>query len=271
MTPAATTLEGLLRRDRMIVASGLALLVLLAWGYLLAGAGIGMSSIAMSTWQFPPPAPAMRMARAWDAGYWFVMLAMWWVMMIAMMTPSAAPMVLLYARVTRHAQARGTMPAGPVPTGIFVSGYLFAWLGFSSAACVAQWALEASGLIDGMMMWSTAKGLTGGLLVAAGLYQLTPLKAACLQHCRAPAEYLSTHWQPRQLGALRMGLVHGAYCVGCCWMLMLLLFAGGIMNLVWIAGLAAVVLAEKILPCGQLIGRLLAVLMIGTGSVVLVT
>jgi predicted metal-binding membrane protein len=269
MTPTPAPLESLLRRDRMVVLTGLVLLVVLAWGYLLAGGGTGMSPLSMTTWRFPPPVSEMPTAPAWDAGYWLVMLAMWWVMMVAMMTPSAAPMILLHARVTRHAQARGAMPAGPVPTGVFVAGYLLAWLGFSTAAAAAQWGLEALRLVDGMMMWSTAEGLTGGLLLAAGLYQLSPLKAVCLTHCRAPAEYLSTHWRPGRLGALRMGLVHGAYCIGCCWALMLLLFAGGLMNLIWIASLALVVLIEKVLPGGRRVGRALAILLIAAGGLVL--
>ena len=264
-----TALERILRRDTLIILSGMVLLIALAWVYILTGAGTGMSPISMTSWQFPPPAPAVPERGPWGVGYWFVMLAMWWVMMIGMMTSSAVPMLLLHARAARFAQDRGTMPAGPVLTGTFAGGYLLVWLAFSAAATVLQWALEAAGFVDGMMMWSTSKGLSGGILLAAGLYQLSPFKAVCLRHCRAPADYLSAHWRPGRAGALRMGIVHGAYCLGCCWMLMLLLFTGGIMNLLWIAGLAIVVLAEKVLPGGQIVSLMLGVLLIGGGAALL--
>jgi predicted metal-binding membrane protein len=182
------------------------------------------------------------------------MLFMWWVMMIAMMLPSAAPVILLYARVV------GQVPGAVTPTMAFAAGYLVCWLGFSVLATALQFALERSGVVDGMMMWSTERWLTVGLLVSAGLYQLSPLKTACLAQCRSPAEFLTRHRRPGRLGAFHMGLVHGAYCLGCCWALMLLLFAAGIMNLVWIAGLSIVVLLEKLAPFGAALTKPLAVL-----------
>ncbi len=260
-----TAAEALLLRDRWITITGVVVLTLLAWWYVLAGAGTGMSIWDMTTWQFPPPEAAL-MAMQWSATYWLVMVLMWWVMMIAMMTPSATPLVLLYARATRHAQAKGQLAAGVVPTGVFLGGYLVAWLAFSIVATSAQWGLEKLGLVHGMLMWSVDRTFTGALLTIVGLYQLTPLKAACLTHCRSPTQYLSQHWRAGSWGAFVMGLEHGAYCLGCCWFLMALLFAGGIMNLVWIAGLAIFVLIEKVAPWGNWVAQGAGVAMIAGGA-----
>jgi predicted metal-binding membrane protein len=266
-----TLTERVVRREQLIIGAGLAAITGLAWLYVLAGAGTGMSTIAMTTWTFPPPRPETMMWGGWNAGYWLTMLVMWWVMMIAMMIPSAAPMILLYARVFRHGQARGQISDAIVPTGSFAAGYLVCWLGFSVLATALQFALERAGLVHGMWMWSTSRWLTAGLLVAAGLFQLTPLKAACLEHCRTPAAFLSQHWRPGHVGAFRLGVVHGAYCLGCCWALMLLLFAAGIMNLVWIAGLAVLVLIEKVAPFGANLSRLAAAVLVGAGLYVAAT
>jgi predicted metal-binding membrane protein len=263
--PETTVIERIVRREQLLIGAGLALIVGLAWYYVLIGAGTGMSTIAMTTWRFPPPRPATAMPGVWDAGYWLTMLLMWWVMMIAMMIPSAGPMILLYARVFRHGRSRGQIPGSVVPTAAFAGGYLATWLIFSAAATALQFALERFGLVHGMWMWSTSRSLTAALLIVAGLYQLSPLKAACLAHCRSPVAFLSRHWRPGRLGAFRLGVVHGAYCLGCCWALMLLLFAAGIMNLVWIAGLAALVLVEKLAPFGSSYSRLVAVVLLGAG------
>lgn len=246
--------ERLLRRDRLVLLAAAAALTLLAWMYLLLGAGTGMSTIAMTTWQFPPPAHAF-MPMAWEPAYWLIMLAMWWVMMIAMMTPAAVPVLLLHASTLRHAQRRGQMPPGSLPTALFLVGYLAVWLLFSALATLAQWGLERAGLVHQMLMWSTSTALSAGLLIAAGLYQLTPLKTACLDHCRSPASWLAANWHRGRPGAFRMGVEHGTFCLGCCWILMLLLFAGGTMNLVWIAGLSLLVLLEKLAPGGHRIAQ----------------
>lgn len=267
MTEAA--LQSLLRRERTIVGIALALIAALAWLWVAHGAGTGMSATSMTTWRFPPPRPAMIVSGDWSPDYWLTMLAMWWVMMIAMMLPSAAPLILLYARVVRQGQARGQIPGTLVPTGAFALGYLLCWLGFSALATALQFALEASGLVDGMMMWSTERWLTAALLVVAGLYQFTPMKTACLDECRQPAAFLARHWRPGQVGALRLGLVHGAYCLGCCWALMLLLFAAGIMNLVWIAGLSILVLAEKLAPIAM--ARPIGILLCAAGIALALT
>lgn len=258
-------IERALSRERILVSAALAVLVALSWLYVLAGAGTGMSVRAMTTWQFPPPLPAMFGPAQWDLTYAVIMLVMWWVMMIAMMVPSAAPMILLYSRVVARAAGRGQSLAAFGGTGVFLLGYLTVWLGFSLLATLAQYALEICGALDGMRMWSTSQTLSAGLLVVAGIYQLTPVKAACLEHCRAPVAYFSTHFRPGNLGAWRMGLEHGAYCLGCCWALMLLLFVGGTMNLVWIVGLAALVLVEKLLSRGPWMERLVGVLLIVAG------
>ena len=160
---------------------------------------------------------------------------------------------------------QGKLPAGAVPTFVFVLGYLLSWAAFSGAATGLQWGLERVALIHQMMMWSINPIFTAALLIAAGLYQLTPLKTVCLEHCRSPAQYLAQHFRPGAAGAFRLGWRHGAYCLGCCWFLMALLFAGGIMNLVWIAGLAVYVLIEKVAPNGQLIARMAGAAMVLVG------
>lgn len=263
----ASALERLLRRERTIALAGLALLCALAWLYLLMGAGLGMSAWEMTTLSlFPhleaadmvPDMPGMDMGAPmtpmpWAFATWALMIAMWWIMMIAMMAPSAAPTILLYARVNRHALAQDRDKLAP--TGAFATGYLLVWLGFSVAAAALHWGLERTGLVSAMLMGSQSQWLSSAVLIAAGLYQLSPLKHACLSHCRAPASFLARHWRPHVSGALRLGALHGGFCVGCCWMLMALLFVGGVMNLGWIAALAVLVLVEKVLPAGRWVGR----------------
>ena len=201
----------------------------------------------------------------WTVGYVVVIFFMWWVMMFGMMLPSAAPLLLLFARMMRKEKKKG---APYVPTGVFALGYLTMWAAFSAIATGAQWGLEASGLLSGIMVGTSAV-LGAGLLIAAGIWQLTPWKNACLRHCRSPIGFLSTHWRPGRTGAFRMGLVHGAFCMGCCWFLMALLFYGGVMNLYWIIGLALYILIEKLLPAGARIGQLTGVVLIVWGAVLL--
>lgn len=273
-----TVTEALLRRDRRIVLAGLAAITLLAWCYLLTGAGMGMSPLeATAAALFPHLEAATAMADgmegmstqagAWAATGWALMVLMWWVMMVAMMTPSAAPTILLYARVHRHAQRKGQLDDAVVPASAFAAGYVLSWLAFSVGAAALQWALEETGHLSATMMWSESRWLSASVLVAAGAYQLSPLKDACLRHCRSPAEFVSRHWRAGRRGALRMGLEHGAYCVGCCWVLMALLFVGGIMNLLWIALLAAFVLAERVVPRGAVVGRATGLALLAWGVV----
>jgi predicted metal-binding membrane protein len=172
--------------------------------------------------------------------------------------------------VHRHALAQGRNQDRLAPTGAFAGGYLLVWLGFATVATALHWALEKAGFVSALMMGSQSRWLSGAVLITAGLYQLSPLKTVCLAYCRAPMEFFTRHWRPHVLGALRLGAMHGAYCVGCCWMLMTLLFVGGVMNLIWIAALAILVLTEKALPRGDWIGRGAGVVLMGWGIATLV-
>jgi len=260
-------LERLLRRDRIITLVGSAVLCALAWIYMIAGAGLGMSGWEMTTLALFPHqhASAPPVEPAWSLTTWLLMIAMWWVMMIAMMTPSAAPTILLYARVHHQARAQGRLEDRRAPIGAFAVGYLLVWLGFAVVASGLQWIAERAELVSAMMMGSRSRWLSAAVLVTAGIYELSSVKGVCLTHCRSPIAFLSRHFRPRALGALRLGLVHGAYCVGCCWMLMALLFVGGVMNLVWIAALAVLVMMEKLLPAGVWIGRAIGAVLVGWG------
>jgi predicted metal-binding membrane protein len=188
---------------------------------------------------------------------WPLVFAMWTTMMVAMMLPSAAPAILLYGRVHRHSADTDNLP----PTMAFLAGYLACWFGFSALAATLQHAIRTDLLVNRVS--------AATLLIAAGLYQLSPLKDACLTRCRSPAEFITRHYRPGRWGAVRLGLLHGAYCVGCCWMLMALLFVGGVMNLAWVAGLALLVAAEKLLPGGRWIARIAGIALIGWGVVLL--
>lgn len=263
--------EKLLRRERWIVLCGLAAIIVLAWTYILTGAGTGMSVKAMTIVSlFPHRLAGMPLQPAgWTPGYWIIMLLMWWVMMIAMMTPSAAPVILLYARAMRYAQSQGQIGRTVVPAAEFAGGYLLVWFGFSLFATLLQRGLEASGALSAMWMASTSAGFSAAILILAGVYQLSPWKHTCLNHCRAPAEFLARHRRPGRLGAVRMGIEHGAFCVGCCWLLMALLFVGGIMNVLWIAALAIVVLLEKAAPLGRSFARLTGLILVAWGAATL--
>jgi predicted metal-binding membrane protein len=251
-TPEPGALDRVLRRDRLILVAALLTVTAIAWIWVILGAGTGMSTIGMTRRSGMPEITGMMMEpAAWTLGYAALMFAMWWVMMVAMMLPSATPMLLLFARVNRKERAGGRPYA---PTGIFAAGYLTAWGGFSSVATALQWLLEELGLLSPMMV-ATSYWLGGAILLLAGLWQLTPIKGACLRHCRSPLSFLVQSWRPGRLGAFRMGLEHGAYCLGCCWFLMGLLFFGGIMNLFWIAGLAIYFLLEKLAPQGPWLAR----------------
>jgi len=266
---APTRTEVLLRRERLILIAGLGTIVALAWVHVISGGGTGMSAASMTNWRLPHAMMMEANPADWTLGYAIVMVAMWWTMMIAMMLPSAAPMVLLHARVTRHAARQSSTGSVSVPAAVFSAGYLAIWLCFSILATVLEWGLERAGVVDGMMMGSVSVWLTGGLLIAAGVYQLSPLKSVCLSHCRSPIAYLSRHWRPGRRGAFLMGVEHGSYCLGCCWALMLLLFAGGVMNLLWIAGLSAIVLLEKLAPFGARLSRWLGFGLIAAGAAVI--
>ena len=194
--------------------------------------------------------------------YPLLLFIMWWTMMLAMMLPSAAPAILTFAALRRKFAARGAPVA---PLAVFASGYSMIWTGFSVAAVIIHLAL--SPLVSmSMMMAITSRTIGGGLLIAAGLYQMSPLKAACLRKCQTPLFFLAHNWQNGNGGAFRMGLSHGLYCLGCCWVLMGLLFYGGVMELRWIVGLAIYVAAEKLLPAGNKLSRLTGLLLIAWGA-----
>ena len=237
-------LDRLLRRDRLIVILGLASVSALAWLRVLQDAlgGMGVDQSMAD----------MAMARmVWTASTFAAMLTMWTIMMAAMMLPGAAPMILLFATLSRKQRER---QAPYTPAAVFVLGYSTIWLGFSLLATTAQWALDASAPLSPALA-ATSSAVAGGVLVAAGIYQFAPLKATCLKNCRTPLDFLIGHWRSGPRGAFVMGLQHGLYCLGCCWMLMALLFVGGIMNLAWIAALSLYVLLEKTLPGGRWLGR----------------
>jgi len=219
---AADLTARLLRHERAIIACTVALLTALSWAFLLRDAQMTMME---------PPLTAI--------------IAMWWLMMLAMMLPSATPAILLYARV-RQTRAGD---ASIAQTWVFLVGYLAVWLLFSIVAASVQ------SLVTDSSMALRSRAAQGAVLVAVGLYQLSPLKSACVSQCRSPGQFISRHWRPGWEGAFRLGVIHGAYCVGCCWMLMGLLFVGGVMNLLWVVGLTILVAAEKLLPGGSLLAK----------------
>ena len=241
---------------------GTVAITILAWIYILTGAETGMSVRSMTIVSlFPHRTVGTAISQQWTLTYGIIMLFMWWVMMIAMMTPSATPMILLYARAMRHAETNGQLTRDAASATRFAIGYLIAWLGFSCTATAAQWALERFGLLSGIWMASASPGLSAAILIVGGVYQLSPWKHRCLKHCRAPAEFLSRRRRTGKLGALRMGIEHGTFCVGCCWVLMAVLFIGGIMNVLWIAVLAMFVLLEKLAPHGHWVARITGVML----------
>lgn len=241
MSSAPDLTSRVLGHQRLIVAAGVALLAALAWWFVVDGAGVaGPMSMAE-----PPPFPAL--------------VLMWWVMMVAMMLPSATPAILLYARVRemRNGDARIS------ETWVFLAGYAAVWLLFSLAAAGLQY------LVTGASMALDDPLAEAVVLIAAGLYQLSPLKSACLGQCRAPVQFISRHWRPGAAGAVRLGVLHGAYCVGCCWMLMALLFVGGVMNLWWVVALTLLVAIEKLVNGGQWLARATGVALIAWGLALL--
>lgn len=252
-------MEFIFKRDRLVILAALIATTLLAWSYMAyearamyhtgvcCCAGMKMSGPDNSAWN-PATLPPLFL--------------MWSEMMVAMMIPSAAPMILMFAMVQRK---RREQERPFVPTGIFLLGYLVVWAGFSALAATAQWILHAKALLSPMMV-STSPVLGGSILIAAGIFQWTPLKNACLTHCRSPLSFLMTDWREGKSGALLMGLKHGAYCTGCCWILMALLFVAGVMNVWWIAIIAGFVLLEKVAPRGLWIGKIAGVLLAAWGT-----
>jgi len=254
-----TPLEMVLRRDRLIVLAGLMGVAALAWTYTVYLAH-DMGNMDLGTGM------AMPMRQAWHLMDFVSMFLMWTVMMVAMMVPTAAPMILIFANVNRRRQEQ-EQPY--VPTAVFLSGYLLVWTCFSIIAALAQWGLHEAALLSPMMV-STSPMFGGISLLAAGIFQWTPLKHACLRHCRSPLSFLMTDWHEGYRGAFNMGLKHGSYCTGCCWFLMALLFVAGVMNLLWVATITAFVLVEKAVSRGDLVSRIAGVALCIAGLVMLV-
>ena len=251
--------ETILRRDRIIVLSALTVIVALSWAYILSLASDMQNNMDVTIEM------AMPQVQTWGAANFVLTFAMWSVMMVAMMTPSTAPMILMFAGINRRRQKQ-QVPY--VSTSVFLLGYLVVWAAFSVLATAAQWGLHAVSLLSPMMV-STSPVLGGTLLLIAGIYQWTPLKHACLSKCRSPLGFVLNEWREGRWGAFLMGLKHGGYCTGCCWSLMALLFVAGVMNLLWVGAIAGFVLLEKVAPAGQRMGQAAGVLMIAGGVVLL--
>jgi predicted metal-binding membrane protein len=236
--------ERIIKRDRLVVVAGLAGVVAFSW--------------------------ACTVYLAWDMQHsenalcgmsQLLMFAMWIIMMAAMMVPSAAPMILIFAAINRN---RREQERPFVSTGIFLSGYLVVWSGFSAVITMLQWRLHETALLTPTMA-SASPLLSGATLLAAGIFQLTPLKHVCLQHCRSPLGFLLANWRDDFRGVFGMGLKHGIYCLGCCWLLMALLFVVGVMNLAWLAVLTVFIALEKIAPAELYLSRVTGLLLMGAG------
>lgn len=246
--------------DRLIIVASLVALTIGAWAWLWLNApvhGSGMPAEEAESMSMPMDMPmamdamATTAPPAWTPATLGLTFAMWWIMMLGMMIPSSLPAILLHARVQRH-----YLPAASALrlSALFTGGYLGAWAGFSAVATSLQWALTAGGVLSPVTMRVGAP-VGAALFASAGLYQLSPLKHACLRHCRSPAEFLTTHRRAGAAGTFVTGAHHGLYCVGCCWLLMALLFVGGVMNMLWVATLAVLVLLEKLMSGGVWLAR----------------
>ena len=234
-------LSALVKRDRLIIGLGLVFAGGIAWCYTIYEARrMNLTGVCACL--------GMKMGgpdlASWSAGSLLPLFLMWAVMMMAMMLPSAAPMILTFAAVARN-RRRAERPY--VPVAVFAAGYMVIWCVFSVAAAVGQWLLHREALLSSQMASASAV-FAGVLLLVAGVFQFTPWKSRCLTHCRAPLEFIMTRWREGWRGALRMGVEHGAFCAGCCWALMALLFVLGVMNILWIAALTMLVALEKMLP-----------------------
>ena len=258
---------GVLRRDRLVVLFALTLLTALTWSYLLwLSAGMYMGGMDMGDFRMLPSGMGLMVPAhsPWHAMEFALVFVMWTVMMVGMMTPSAAPMFLMYARVGRLTEAQGT----PLPATVwFAAGYFLVWVAFALLATWVQWGLERSGLLDSWMA-STSSVLAAFVFVVAGSYQWTRLKDVCLTQCQRPFAFLMRHggFRPDASGSVMLGLRHGAYCVGCCWALTALLLVGGVMNLLWIGLLALLIILEKVTPFGRRIAPLAGTIPLVAGA-----
>jgi predicted metal-binding membrane protein len=275
-------IEYLLLQDRLITGSAMGLIFLIAVIYTIFGVGMPMSAVQMTAMSDPQgmvgtsegqamysmQTNGLMMPAMWSATYAGLVFLMWWIMMIAMMLPSVTSTVLLYMSLIR----RGDQAVNaPKLAFFFLIGYLAVWGLFSFLATLAQWFLELRGVVSPMGMAFTSNIMGATVLIIVGIYQFTPWKQSCLKHCRSPIKFLSEKHRTGQNGALLMGIEHGAFCLGCCWCLMVLLLVGGIMNLYWIAGLMLFVLTEKLIRFGDKISRLTGMLMAGAGIYLLIS
>ncbi|RLA13731.1 MAG: DUF2182 domain-containing protein [Gammaproteobacteria bacterium] len=253
-------LKRLIGNPQVPIIGGLVGITALSWWYmfyLAADMSLSMQMMAESM------AGMSGMDMPWTFTDFTANLLMWAVMMVAMMVPSAAPAILLYARLQQDKQ--GNTKTRPV--ALFLGGYLAAWSLFSLGATLAQWGLHEGALLSGAMAIDH-RWLAAAVLLITGLYQWTPLKQACLKHCQSPLGFLLGFWRDDSLGIVRMGWRHGLFCVGCCWLLMAILFTVGVMNLIWVALIAVYVLLEKVVPNGQRFARISGVLLCGSAVVV---
>ena len=252
----------LAERDRLLVSICLVLTIALAWAYLIRLAHQMAPATAHGT---AMAAMGMTTNVPWTAVDVLLTFVMWVLMMADMMAGAAAPVLLLFAGTRAERGERGI----PLAVLMFGLGYLAVWVGFSACATLAQWALHEAAMVSSAAAVSSPR-LAGTILVASGAYQLSPLKRACLVHCRSPLGFLMTTWRDGTLGALQMGARHGSYCLGCCWALMCVLFVVGVMNLGWVIALTGFVLLEKVGPAGVTVSRLAGVAMIGAGLLTVV-
>ena len=260
--------ERILKHDRAVVYAALFLVIVLAWIYTFAGVGMSMNAFEMT--RMPDilfkDYQALLPATQWTINNFFIMLTMWWLMMVAMMLPSATPVILLACALNRRSDS-SRLPYGK--TFYFVSGYLLIWFIFSLIAVIAHWQLEQMGILTSMMQ-NSSKTMAAGLLIAAGIWQFTPIKQACLKYCRSPVIFLTQYRRPGNKGALLMGMHHGVFCLGCCWFLMCLIFVICIMNVYWLIGLTVFVLIEKTFAHGPLFGQIAGLGFILSGAVLLI-
>jgi predicted metal-binding membrane protein len=252
-----------LERERWIIGAALIAIAAAAWAYMIHEAR-GMNLRGVCHCLGMPMGDAA--GGAWSAGSLLPLYLMWAGMMVAMMLPSAMPMILTFAAVSRK---RREQQRPYVPVGVFVAGYVAIWSAFSVVAALAQWLLHRHALLSPAMA-STSVWLGGVLLLIAGVFQFTPLKRACLTYCRTPLEFIMTRWREGARGAFRMGVEHGLFCTGCCWALMALLFVTGVMNILWIAILSLVVALEKLLPRAKALSTTTGILLTLWGAVVIV-
>jgi predicted metal-binding membrane protein len=258
--PDTSSLERIIRRDRLVVLLGLLAVLALSWIYLIT-ASAGMRSMLSQSEMHA--AMGMAEMQSWPREL-IALFMMWAVMMVGMMLPSAAPLALLVLSVYRRRDDRHTR----LNSLLFVGGYLLVWTIFSLAAASGQIALHRAALLSADMVARSGL-LTSAILIITGVYQWLPMKNACLAHCRSPLSFLTDHWREGPAGALRMGAIHGFFCVGCCWALMALLFVAGVMNLLWVAAIAVFVLVEKLSRQGLLFGRIAGILLIAWGTYLL--